>query len=143
MRWAGLRLQRWRSLLHVEAVRPALARDFECAWSGDSRLDLPGGDSLELLPTSGTGTLPASLGPLRVAARQGGERIRLAGRGHSHALKDCLQRAGLPPWLRRRLPLLHAHDRELLAAGDAVLSDRWLREVAAQGVTLRWRPARD
>jgi tRNA(Ile)-lysidine synthase len=143
MRWAGLRLQRWRGLLHVEAVRPALARDFECAWSGDSRLDLPGGDSLELLPTSGTGTLPASLGPLRVAARQGGERIRLAGRGHSHALKDCLQRAGLPPWLRRRLPLLHAHDRELLAAGDAVLSDRWLREVAAQGVTLRWRPARD
>ena len=140
LRWAGLRLQRWRELLHVERDEPALARDFARDWSGQALLELPGGDSLELVSSGGQPHLPDSLLPLRVAARQGGERIRLAGRGHSHALKDCLQRAGLPPWLRRRLPLLHAPDDELLAAGDAVLSARWQREVAAQGVSLRWRP---
>jgi hypothetical protein len=39
--------------------------------------------------------------------------------------------------------LLRAPDAELLAAGDAVFSARWQREVAAQGLSLRWRPARD
>jgi tRNA(Ile)-lysidine synthase len=143
LQWAGLRLQRWRGLLHVEREQPALARDFQCHWSGQARLELPGGDSLELLSDCGQPLLPDKLAPLTVGARQGGERIRLAGRGHSHALKDCLQRAGLPPWLRRRLPLLRAPDDELLAAGDAVFSARWQREVAAQGVSLRWRPALD
>jgi tRNA(Ile)-lysidine synthase len=141
LHWAGLRLQRWRKLLHVERAQPALARDFSCGWNGRSRLELPGGDSLELVSTRGPALLPENLAMLRVGARQGGERIRLAGREHSHALKDCLQRAGLPPWLRRRLPLLRAPDEELLAAGDAVLSARWQREVAAQGVSLRWLPA--
>jgi tRNA(Ile)-lysidine synthase len=143
LRWAGLRLQRWRNLLHVERGQPVLARDFACDWNGRSRLELPGGDSLELVSRDGQPILTDDLAPLRVGARQGGERIRLAGRGHSHALKDCLQRAGLPPWLRRRLPLLRAPDEELLAAGDAVLSDRWQREVAARGMSLRWRPALD
>jgi tRNA(Ile)-lysidine synthase len=143
LQWAGLRLQRWRGLLHVEREQAALARDFDCQWSGQARLELPGGDSLELHSNSGDIVLPDGLAPLRVGARQGGERIRLSGRRHSHALKDCLQRAGLPPWLRRRLPLLRAPDAELLAAGDAVFSARWQREVAAQGLSLRWRPARD
>jgi tRNA(Ile)-lysidine synthase len=141
LRWAGLRLQRWRGLLHVEPEQPALARDFECAWDGRAPLLLPGGDHLELGASADASALPPALAPLRVAARQGGERIRLEGRGHSHALKDCLQRAALPPWLRRRLPLLHAPDAELLAAGDTVLSARWQREVAAQGLHLRWRAA--
>jgi tRNA(Ile)-lysidine synthase len=34
--------------------------------------------------------------PLQVRARVGGERILLPGRQHSHALKDCLQRAPRP-----------------------------------------------
>ena len=141
LRWAGLRLQRWRGLLHVEREQPPLARDFECSWNGEAPLELPGGDRLELRAASGRALLPELIVPLRVGARQGGERIRLSGRGHSHALKDCLQRAALPPWLRRRLPLLHAPDDELLAAGDSVLSARWQREVAARGLSLRWQPA--
>ena len=141
MQWAGWRLQRWRGLLHVEAEpAPPLARAFACAWDGRAPLALPGGDRLELVTEPGA-LLPDSLAPLRVAARQGGERIRLPGRKHSHALKDCLLRAGLPPWLRRRLPLLHAPDDELLAAGDAVLSARWQREAAERGLRLRWRAA--
>ena len=141
LRWAGLRLERWRGLLHVEREQPALARDFECTWDGLEPLELLGGDGLGLFTVDGPGKVPRQLAPLRVAARQGGERIRLTGRKHSHALKDCLQRAALPPWLRRRLPLLHGPDDELLAAGDVVISARWQEEVAARGLRLRWRAA--
>jgi tRNA(Ile)-lysidine synthase len=141
LRWAGLRLERWRGLLHVEREQAPLARDFECAWDGRAPLALPDGGCLELCAFETGGALPDALAPLRVAARQGGERIRLPGRTHSHALKDCLQRAALPPWLRRRLPLLHAPDAELLAAGDAVLSARWQDEVGARGMRLRWHAA--
>jgi tRNA(Ile)-lysidine synthase len=138
MRWAGVCLQRWRGLLHVELRTPAMAPHFACDWNGGARLQLPDGGSLELLPAA---QLPESLAPLRVVARQGGERIRLPGRAHSHALKDCLQRAGLPPWLRRRLPLLRApDDNEVLAAGDAIVSARWQAECAPRGLRLRWLP---
>lgn len=76
--------------------------------------------------------------PLRVAARHGGERLRLPGRTHGHALKKLLQAEGIPPWERRALPLLHDAGGELLAAGDLLLGarlDEWLR---TNGATLRW-----
>ncbi|MDQ3618461.1 MAG: tRNA lysidine(34) synthetase TilS [Pseudomonadota bacterium] len=77
--------------------------------------------------------------PVCVHARQGGERIRLPGRTHSHALKHVLQDLGVPPWQRERLPLLSSPDGELLAAGDLVVSaafEAWLRSHSAR---LTWR----
>jgi len=67
--------------------------------------------------------------PLQVRPRLGGERIRLPGRSHSHALKHALQQADVPPWRRERLPLLVDGD-EVLAAGE-LLSARlhdWLKD---------------
>jgi tRNA(Ile)-lysidine synthase len=46
-RWAGLRLERWRGLLHVEAQAPSMPAAFTCAWNGQARLQLPDGASLE------------------------------------------------------------------------------------------------
>ena len=76
-----------------------------------------------------------------VCARHGGERLSLPGRQHSHALKQCLQEAGVPPWQRERLPLLLAADGEVLAAGDVIISarlDRFCRDACVQ---LHWRQA--
>jgi tRNA(Ile)-lysidine synthase len=137
-RWAGWRLQRWRGLLHVEAADARAAVGYSHRWDGRSPLRLPRG---ELACAGPAGALPVELLPLRVGPRLGGERIRLPGRRHSHALKDCLLQAGVPPWRRRHLPLVHAPDGELLAAGDAVLSERWLREGAARGLQLHWQQA--
>jgi len=136
-RWAGWRLLRWRGLLHVEALATAAPQAFTCEWDGRAPLQLPGGE----LAIAGREGLPEDLLPLRVGPRRGGERIRLPGRGHSHALKDCLLQAGVPPWRRRHIPLLHAPDGELLAAGDAVLSERWHHLGATRGVQLHWQPA--
>jgi tRNA(Ile)-lysidine synthase len=148
-RWPGARLQRWRELLHADAGGAPGDPAFRCEWDGRGRLALPGGGGLELLrdgSADAAGGLPvAAPATLRVGMRQGGERIRLPGRGHSHALKDCLLQAGLPPWLRGRVPLLRAGDDELLAAGDAILSERWHRQYGDLGLRLRWTPgaARD
>ena len=77
--------------------------------------------------------------PCRVSARQGGERILLPGRTHSHALKNVLQELGVPPWEREALPLVRDRAGELVAVADFAYSadfDAWLRE---QGARLRWR----
>lgn len=140
-RWAGHVIRRWRDLLHVEPQSPALDAHWHCTWDGAQPLPLPTGDRLELLACAGESQSPPAAGAprFRVAARQGGERISLPGRAHSHALKHVLQDLGVPPWLRRRLPLLFAEDGQLLAAADLAISARlgdWLGE---RGLVLRWR----
>lgn len=130
-RWAGQVLRRWRGLLHVETARPVLPPDWQSEWDGREPLRLPTGDTVSLV---GAGLVGAGLTAMRVAARQGGERITLPGRQHSHALKQAFQDFGIPPWERERLPLLFAADGELLAAGDGVISAR----LAASEVRLVW-----
>ena len=130
--WAGSRIRRWGNALHAGPALDPLPQDWAQHWDGRATLALPTGDTLEL-----TGT-DAFESPLRVHARQGGERIVLPKRGHSHPLKHVLQDARMPPWRRERLPLLSDADGSLLAAGDTVLSarmDAWLRK---RGARLRW-----
>jgi tRNA(Ile)-lysidine synthase len=134
-RWAGCALWRWRDLLHVEREHPPLPPHWRQHWSGAQPLRLPGGDSLSFEAVDGA--LPAE-GDFLVASRQGGERITLPGRDHSHALKQCLQSAGVPPWQRERLPLLLAKDGELLAAGDVIVSARLAQFTSANGLRLCW-----
>lgn len=129
--WNDACVQRWRDLLHADHIQPSLALDFSQAWDGRQALELPNGDSLRLIGVDGFDT------PVRVHARQGGERIVLPKRIHSHALKHVLQAAGMPSWQRQRLPLLSAGST-LLAAGDSVVSAQlhaWLRLYGAQ---LQW-----
>ena len=72
-------------------------------------LELPGNGSVRLV-----GNLPQ--GPLHIGYRQGGERLRIDGRGHRD-LKRLLNEAQLPHFARARLPLLFQGDR-LLAVGN-------------------------
>nr|WP_240096974.1 tRNA lysidine(34) synthetase TilS [Thermomonas flagellata] len=132
--WHGARLQRWRDRLHAGPIRPALPPDWSTLWDGRTPLRLPTGDCLLLEGTAGFDA------PLQVHARRGGERLRLPGRRHTHALKHLLQEAGIPPWERARLPLLRHPDGALLAAGAALIGARladWLQHHHAR---LHWQP---
>lgn len=132
-RWQLAHILRWRDRLHCETLHPPLHCDFRAEWDGRTPLRFPDASHLELIGT------PAFDHPLEVRARQGGERIHLPGRDHSHALKHALQDADVPPWLRERLPLL-VDGGELLAAGN-LLSSRlhgWLRD---RGARLHWQLA--
>jgi len=132
--WQQAGVRAWRDLLHADRIRPALPMGWTREWDGTEPLSLPDGSQLRLIPAG------AFAHPLRVHARQGGERITLPGREHSHALKHVLQDLGVPPWERERLPLVSSATGELLAAGDLAYSagfDAWLRERAARLVWQR------
>lgn len=73
------------------------------------QLSLPGNGHVRLL-----GQTPE--GALQVRYRQGGEALRLAGRGRRD-LKRLLNEAGVPAFLRNRLPLLY-REGELLAVAN-------------------------
>jgi tRNA(Ile)-lysidine synthase len=133
--WSGAVVRRWRNLLHAEQQRPSLPAGWRCEWNGAAPLTLPHGGVLRLEGCAGFDEA------LTVHARRGGERIALPGRSHSHALKHVLQDAGMPPWLRERLPLLSSRDGELLAAGDRILSAGFAQWLQARGARLDWSDA--
>ena len=120
-------------LLHAGTIRAPLPPGWSCDWDGRTPLALPNGDCIAPVGTDGFGE------PLRVHARRGGERIRLPGRTHSHALKQVLQEHAVPPWRRDRLPLLSRGDT-VLAAGDAILSGEFAAWLQARGARLHWTP---
>jgi len=73
-------------------------------WKGEARLALPGGE-LRFRRARGRG-FDAKLKPLLVRLRSGGERLQPDARRPRRTLKNLFQEAGVPPWVRDRLPLL-------------------------------------
>ncbi|WMJ70008.1 tRNA lysidine(34) synthetase TilS [Stenotrophomonas sp. 24(2023)] len=132
--WHGHAIRQWRQHAYLlPATLPHLPAGWQSPWDGRAPLALPDGGQLNLLGA------PGFAHPLQVRARQGGERIQLPGRAHTHALKDCLQREHLAPWRRTQLPLLF-DGAQLLAAADVVIAaplQAWLDNHGAQ---LQWRP---
>lgn len=134
--WAGTRVQRWRGHLHAHAIPVPWPTGWSREWDGRHALQLPTGAMLGLTGAAGFDV------PLRVQARQGGERIVLPGRVHHHALKQVLQDRGIAPWRRVGMPLLADANGVLHAAGDRILSaslDAWLQ---ARDAHLDWNEDR-
>jgi tRNA(Ile)-lysidine synthase len=141
--WSGAVVRAWRERLHAEQPRPPLPPGWQTGWDGRQPLRLPDGSTLVLADADVTGepdpvqaAAPGFESTLSVHARRGGERIRLPGRSHSHALKHVLQEAGIPPWERVRLPLLSSADGDVQAAGDRIVSAGFARWLHARGLRL-------
>lgn len=133
--WHGATVRAWCGVLHAMPVRAPLDASVEGPWDGLAPFGLPHGGALALDPPA---RLPDGV---RVRARTGGERIRLAGRTHSHALKHVLQDARVPSWTREQLPLLVDRD-EVLAAGDVACSAAFSEWLEARSTRLVWtRPS--
>lgn len=73
--------------------------------------------------------------PVCIRYRQGGERLRVQGRGQRD-LKRLLQEKGVPCFIRERLPLLYSADGQLLAVANLALP----LESAPGAPTLCWQP---
>jgi tRNA(Ile)-lysidine synthase len=141
--WAGGEARRYRDALFMGSPLAAHDATQSITWDGHQRLLIPALGSalgeLHVEQVLGQGISPAALENrrLEIRFRQGGEQLRPVGREGHHALKKLFQEAGIPPWLRDRIPLLYADDQLLAVAG------RWVAHEAAAkpdelGVCLRW-----
>ncbi|MGR2738252.1 tRNA lysidine(34) synthetase TilS [Billgrantia sp. Q4P2] len=116
--WEDVEARIWRGCLYLRPKFAVMAADWRAEWNGMAPLPLPWGElHAALVPTDGR---PVAL---TLMARQGGERLRLAGRG-GRDLKRLLQEMSVPPWERERL-LVAWYDGAPVAAfqPDSV---RWL-----------------
>jgi len=133
----GARLRTYRGRVFVEPMRdPRGRRAVEAnfaplTWRGERRLRIEGLDGeLRLRRVRGAGIDAARMAAsvVSVRPRRGGERLQLDPRRPRRTLKNLFQEAGVPPWRRRRLPMLFCGD-------DLV----W---VPGLGIDCRYRAAR-
>ncbi|MGB2401764.1 MAG: tRNA lysidine(34) synthetase TilS, partial [Porticoccaceae bacterium] len=75
---------------------------------------------------------------VEVRFRQGGERCKPAGRGHSNSLKKLLLEYELVPWLRDRVPLFYVGE-QLIAVGDLWVCEDWLASSEEIGQMIYWQ----
>lgn len=136
VQWPGGEARIYRDRLYVLEPLPAASPP---GYTGKVSLARPwSGPEGRIRLVSGSGQgLPANWAEegFSVRFRQGGERFRPMGRPHSRPLKKWLQEAGVPPWLRARIPLLYREDA-LVAVGDL-----WIADAAAEsaGNRIRWQ----
>ena len=138
LQWAGMSLRRYRDLLYLCPI-DHVADDLPSAdWNGKQPVAFPHGWRLAFDPP-----LEAPL-RLRITAREGGERIQLAGKSHSQELNKLLQEAGVPPWERFRLPLLWLDAEDgprLLAVADLFRSEPLRQLETTHGIRFRCEPS--
>ncbi len=116
--WSQAEMHRYQGQLYL---LPAQQHDSHqvLQWDVNQPLALPSlQQHLELQPMAGQGIAAAHLDTtLTVRFRTGGETIKPAGRKQTHSLKKLLQEAGVPPWLRSRIPLLYRQDTLIAVVG--------------------------
>lgn len=134
VQWPGGEARIYRDRLYLLEPLPMAS---PVGYTGEISLDRPWtGPEGQLRLVSGIGPgLPGNWAEegFSVRFRVGGERFRPLGRQHSRPLKKWFQEAGVPPWLRARIPLLYREDA-LVAVGDL-----WVTAAAGDGGGSRTR----
>ncbi|HET8790945.1 MAG TPA: tRNA lysidine(34) synthetase TilS [Modicisalibacter sp.] len=116
--WPGGEARCWRGALYLQAPQAEPPADWQAYWDGNPGLVTPLGRIACQLSCA------REMQPeLRVTLRQGGERLRVAGRGRRD-VKRLLQEANMPPWQRSR-QLLIWHDDALIAVLDVAIAEGW------------------
>lgn len=136
--WPGAEVRVWRGALHAMAPDGNEIPDgWESAWHGEP-LPLPGGGTLALADAPENSAPHPFDDVLHVRFRRGGERIKPAGDAHTRELRDLLQRAGIPPWRRARIPLIFRNG-ELIAVADLWSSAEGQALFGGVGAHPRWQ----
>jgi tRNA(Ile)-lysidine synthase len=69
--------------------------------------------------------------------REGGESLLLPGRQGHHELKKLYQEAGVPPWERKRRPLLYV-EGELAQVPGLWTAEKFAASEEDEGIVLYW-----
>jgi tRNA(Ile)-lysidine synthase len=145
VRWPGVVALRYAHRLWLIPADALQAAPGPLAWPDPHEpLALGAGlGTLSLEPSTDGGLRPEALrlAPWRIVSRRGGERLRLPGRAGRRSLKKLLHAAGVPPWLRSRIPLLEIGGK-LAAVGDLWIDEDWWAPRGSEAWRLSWRDCR-
>ncbi len=135
--WERSELRRYRDLLYAMPALAPMPADWQSDWRAPS-LQLPDGGRLEWRQRDGNArTAHLDAPALTVRYRCGGERLKPADTTHTRELRLLLQEAGIPPWQRDRIPLIH-QNAQMIAVGDIFLSDAGRRLCAEAQAQIVW-----
>lgn len=139
----GYCLQRYRDHVYLRST-PDQDAD-PVAWRGriepGETVVLPDGSALHMVAATGSeGLVVPADGGWSLRLREGGERCRPVGRGHSQTLKKLLQDYGMPPWQRAGVPLLFAGE-EIAAVSDLWVCEGHLASSGERGWKLALGPS--
>lgn len=136
--WPGATVRRYRDALLASPALPRTAAWEPEPWDLTAPLVIAAaGVRLRLQRTTGVGLSLARIAgqPLSVRPRIGGEICRPAGNRHHRALKKLLQESAMPPWERKRLPLLYVGE-DLAAVGDRWVCEPYAAQASEPSVRL-------
>lgn len=118
----------------------ALPRPQPQRWQGEAEL-LWAGSALRMRACVGEGLSAAALagGEVWLTGRDAGTRLRLAQGRPRQCFKNLAQRAGIPPWLRERLPVLRLDGEPVWIAGLGLAAEYAARP-GEPGLCPEWWP---
>lgn len=116
--WPGAEIRRHRGWLYGLSSSPDHDPESRSIWHMDEPMVTTLGE-LRAVRTQGRGIRASSCdtGVVEVRFRAGGEKLRMPGASHRRTLKALFQEAGVPPWLRDRIPLVYVDGRIAAVAG--------------------------
>lgn len=119
VQWAGAEVRRYRDALYAQAPLPPFDHQQCHDWELQGLLTIPGVGQLEGTQVAGSGIALEKIagGRVQVRFRRGGESLQPQGRRETHSLKHLFQEAGIPPWLRERIPLIFCGEQLVEAVG--------------------------
>ena len=135
-------LRRYAGELRVVAKVSSPAAGLCRVWQGENRMPVPElYATLVMKKRRGAGISLAKLqaAVVTVRVRQGGESLRPHARRPRRSLKNLLQEARLPPWLRERLPLLFCGNTLVYVPGIGIDTAFGARRDEA-GIEPCWEP---
>ncbi|MES2998973.1 MAG: tRNA lysidine(34) synthetase TilS [Pseudomonadota bacterium] len=143
--YGGMQVRRYRDFLYARVLKKEI--ELPClpvAW-GDLTQDLvlPTLGVLEIYRVLGNGIACERLKDttaITVGFRQGGERFYRRGRLGSHPLKKLFQEWSVPPWQRKRVPLIY-YQEELIAVAGYGVKPNFLASVNEWGYVISLKPA--
>lgn len=108
--WQDAQLRRFQDRLYIMSPLAPHDNSIIIEWNKNELLDIPQ-LGVKLQP------LPKSHENVTVRFRQGGETMFIPERGVKISLKNLFQEAGIPPWLRSRIPLIYVNEKLIQVIG--------------------------
>lgn len=137
--WEGSEVRRYRDELYAMPQLDEVIPEHPLTWDLAQPLNVEAAGILSAQDAVGKGIAKKYVDkPLSVSFRQGGEKIQPVGRKEKHALKKLFQEAGIPPWVRERMPLIYIAG-ELAAVGDLYVSEQFHAAAGEDSYIFQWQ----